>query len=181
MLFFTKQEEILLPKAEAQSFTEDDKSTPEIGLAVEKLIVIDVKGAVLNPGVYQITDGSRVIDAVQLAGGKSLDADDRKVNLAAFIKDGQVVYIPFLGEEDTWQDQGASNFLGDVQSSSLININTASIEELKKLPGIGDSKANAIITYREEYGAFKAETDLIKVSGIGQKTLEKLLPLITVR
>lgn len=143
-------------------------------------IIVDVKGAVKHPGVYEIEQNARVIDVIQQAGGTLADADVNAINLAAFLQDGQVVYIPRIGEENaSWLTQGESISVSN--NSALININRASASELEQLPGIGPSKAKAIIQYREEHGPFSDVQQLLNVSGIGEKTLEKLLPYITVR
>jgi competence protein ComEA len=147
-----------------------------------KKIKVDVKGEVLHPGVYEVEDGLRVIDVLALAGGTLQEADLMKINLAAFLKDGQVVYIPKIGEEESpWEINHEITASGQGKDTNQININTATLEELVTLPGIGPSKAQAIISYREEHGAFKDVEELTQVSGIGEKTLEKLIPLVKVK
>lgn len=142
-------------------------------------IIVDVKGEVRKPGVYEIDSDARVIDVIQLAGGALEAADLNAINLAAFLQDGQVVYVPKIGEENPYWSGQSGNMNGN--ENSLVNINRASASELEQLPGIGPSKAMAIIQYREEHGPFSDVQQLLNVSGIGQKTLEKLLPYITVR
>lgn len=183
LAFFKEKETVLLP-AYTNHTPESDQtvtvaSEPEP--QIEPMIMVDVKGAVMHPGVYELIEKSRVIDAIDRAGGSEPEADLSKVNLAAFLKDGQVVYIPRNGEEKSaWENEGIGTS-DSGSSNAQININTATLEELTKLPGIGPSKAQAIISYREEHGSFKDIKDLTKVSGIGQKTFEKLLPLVTIR
>lgn len=158
-----------------------ETSSAQIQHEIERAkIIVDVKGAVNSPGVYEIEYDARVYDVIQKAGGTTFDADLDAINLAAFMQDGQVVYVPKIGEENLeWSTQ--SGYQTHDHQSSLININRATARELEQLPGIGPSKATAIIQYREEHGPFSDVQQLLNVTGIGQKTLEKLLPYITVR
>nr|WP_239585920.1 helix-hairpin-helix domain-containing protein [Bacillus mesophilus] len=138
-------------------------------------IFVDVKGEVLSPGVYEVNGESRVQDLIKLAGGFTSLADRNGVNLAQRVQDEMVIYVPALGEsQSVWTDKGNQS-----NSSALININVAEQAELETLPGIGPSKAAAIIAYREENGSFKTIEDLGLVSGIGDKSLEKLREYIT--
>ncbi|PGT82922.1 helix-hairpin-helix domain-containing protein [Bacillus sp. AFS040349] len=140
-------------------------------------IVIDVKGAVQQPGVYEISANARVHEIIEKAGGLSDQADEASVNLASSLEDGMVVYIPLIGEnkENPFQSTNENK-----ESSKKININLATSEELQTLSGIGPSKAEAIISYREENGKFKTIEGLLEVSGIGEKSLEKLKEEVTV-
>ncbi|NLS87411.1 ComEA family DNA-binding protein [Bacillus subtilis] len=144
-------------------------------------IVIDIKGAVQHPGVYEMRTGDRVSQAIEKAGGTNEQADEAQVNLAEILQDGTVVYIPKKGEETAGQ-QGAG---GAVQSGGgkeeLVNINTATLEELQGISGVGPSKAEAIIAYREENGRFQTIEDITKVSGIGEKSFEKIKSSISVK
>ncbi|MDZ5670361.1 MULTISPECIES: helix-hairpin-helix domain-containing protein [Bacillus] len=144
-------------------------------------IVIDIKGAVQHPGVYEMRTGDRVSQAIEKAGGTNEQADEVQVNLAEILQDGTVVYIPKKGEETAGQ-QGAG---GAVQSGGgkgeLVNINTATVEELQGISGVGPSKAEAIIAYREENGRFQTIEDITKVSGIGEKSFEKIKSSISVK
>lgn len=146
----------------------------------EENIVIDIKGAVKHPGVYEMHAGDRVSQAIEKAGGIGEKADETQVNLAELLQDGTVVYIPSEGEEEPPQAAG-----GAVQSSTgkeaLVNINTATLEDLQNISGVGPSKAEAIIAYREENGRFQAIEDITKVSGIGEKSFEKIKSSITVK
>lgn len=140
-------------------------------------IFVDIDGAVNKPGVYEIDDGSRLIDLIELAGGMSNDVRTLGLNKAEELKDGCYYYIPKIGEEVGEQ-------IGDIKNpekkSSLININKATLEELMKLPGIGESKGKAIIEYRENIGRFASVNELANVSGIGDKTLEKLREFVDI-
>lgn len=146
----------------------------------EENTVIDIKGAVKHPGVYEMHAGDRVSQAIEKAGGIGEKADETQVNLAELLQDGTVVYIPSEGEEKPQQAAG-----GAVQSSTgkeaLVNINTATLEDLQNISGVGPSKAEAIIAYREENGRFQAIEDITKVSGIGEKSFEKIKSSITVK
>ncbi|MGR0119728.1 helix-hairpin-helix domain-containing protein [Bacillus halotolerans] len=146
----------------------------------EENIVIDIKGAVKHPGVYEMNTGDRVSQAIEKAGGIGEKADETQVNLAELLQDGTVVYIPSEGEEAAQQAAG-----GAVQSSkgkeTLVNINTATLEDLQNISGVGPSKAEAIIAYREENGRFQTIEDITKVSGIGEKSFEKIKSSITVK
>ena len=144
-------------------------------------VVVDVKGAVDRPGVYQLPPGSRVQDAVAKAGGAGKKADLDRVNLAQPLADGMVVYIPRRGEKMPASFETGAEGSGQVgNGQGKININTASAAELENLDGIGPSKAEAILRYREEHGPFTDVRDLLNVPGIGEKTLEKFADQVTV-
>ncbi|RDW19254.1 competence protein ComEA [Oceanobacillus arenosus] len=131
------------------------------------IAIVDVKGAVVKPGVYEINIDSRVIDVIQKAGGFMTDADQTGVNLAQKVQDEMVLVIPKIGEQATMVG-------GTSDDSGKIRINYATQEEIESLNGIGPSKAAAIIAYRDEHGFFQTVEDLLEVSGIGEKTLENM-------
>lgn len=140
----------------------------------------DIKGAVQKPGVYEAAEGDRVIDLLEKAGGLTDKADGTKINFALNIKDEMVIYVPEKGEileEATVEDGKASG----QQDNGKINLNQANESELQMLPGIGPSKAAAIIEHRETNGPFKDVADLKLISGIGEKTFEKLKEHISVK
>lgn len=146
--------------------------------------LVDVKGAVENPGVYEVRMDERVIDVIEKAGGLKEGADERKINFAQRVTDEMVLNIPLIGEEG--ENMIVSAGAGPTptstsQEAGKININTATSDELQNLPGIGPSKAEAIIAYREDSGLFQTIDDLKLVTGIGDKTLEKLQDFITVK
>lgn len=146
------------------------------------LLVVDVKGAVVRPGVYTLEEGDRLIDAIDAAGGYLAEADTRLVNHALKLTDELLIYIPVEGEEplaDTLVVQAVGTTTANGEGK--VNLNTASESELMTLSGIGPAKASAIIQYREEQGLFQKPEDLMKISGIGQKTFEKLESAITVK
>lgn len=130
-------------------------------------IYVQVSGEVLKPGVYQLKSGSRVFEAVALAGGTTTGAALAVVNQAQLLEDGDQIHFPKQSEED---DQG----------DSLININTATLEELQSITGIGEAKAQSIIDYRTEVGPFKAIEDLMLVEGIKEGLFANIEAFITI-
>ncbi len=128
---------------------------------------VHVCGAVKNPGIYEFSEGSRVFELIEKAGGFDDEADKDSYNLALEVKDGQQIRIPYIGET--------------IESESgLINLNQASIEELCTIPGIGESRAQAIISYRDKNGGFKDVEELKEISGIKDATFEKIKPYVCV-
>jgi competence protein ComEA len=145
-------------------------------------ILVDVKGAVVNPGVYEVMMDERVINVIEKAGGLKEGADKGKINFAQRLIDEMVVYIPLIGEEGENSIISSSVTQPSIsKDEGKININVASLDELQNLPGIGPSKAEAIIAYREESGSFQTIEDLKLVTGIGDKTFEKLQERIIVK
>lgn len=142
-------------------------------------IKIYITGQVKSPGVVEIEEGCRLIDAIQLAGGLTDEADSQRINLAMKVEDEGMYIIPKIGEEI---EEGSLLEAGNMsQDRSKVNINRASVDQLQTLHGIGPAKANAIIEYRESQGTFKDIEDIKKVTGIGAKTFERLKDSITVR
>ena len=141
-------------------------------------IFVDIGGAVKNPGVYQVSEDTRLFQVIEMAGGLSEEADADHVNRASFVEDGQKIIIPVKGSENndglTSADTAPSS-----ADTGLININTASADELKSLSGIGDVTAEKIIEYRSSK-AFKSKEDIMSVDGIGSKTFKKIQDDITV-
>ena len=151
----------------------------------------DIKGAVANPGVYSIESNKRVIDAIKMAGGLLDNSDTTNINLSKYVTDEMVIVI-YTKEEleqinnsidysfnDAYQDYNNSKNKSS-DNNNLININSASLEELKTLPGIGDTKAKSIIDYRESNGKFNSIEDIQNVKGIGSSLYEKIKNNITV-
>ena len=158
-----------------EEIPKDIEETTEV---VERdLITVDVKGAVKSPGIYNLPLGSRVHDAVQKAGGMTENADGKTLNLAQKVSDESLVYVPSKEETDI---QETSPNTTSSKESKKVNINKASLEELKQVKGLGGKRAQDIIDYRESKGTFKSVDDLKKVSGIGAKTIEKLKDYVTV-
>lgn len=182
-----------VPQNTIQEKTHEKSQNNNENSTSEKVIV-DIKGAVKHPGVYELTTNDRIIDAIQMAGGYTKKADSTTVNHAQKLQDEMVIYIPKKGEDVAEQLQalqsptsivtsGSSSNAGNTSSSSSankVNINTANETELTSLSGIGPAKAKAIVSYREENGPFKSVEDIKNVSGIGDKTFEKLKDSITV-
>jgi len=169
-------------------------------------LVVHVAGAVRSPGVYHLRPGARAQDAVLAAGGPLPDANVDAINLAARVQDGTQIYVPTRSE----QTEGGATADRDTASASAggasprdpsrsnngsrsdkpeklsdpsqgqVNLNTASSEELQRLPGIGPTMADRILAYRTTNGGFRTVEDLMQVSGIGQKKFEKLRPFLTV-
>ena len=145
----------------------------------QDLITVDVKGAVKSPGIYDLPVGSRVNDAVQKAGGLTEQADSKALNLAQKVNDEALVYVPTKGEEAASQQAG-SGAASSTSKEKKVNLNKASLEELKQVKGLGGKRAQDIIDHRESNGKFKSVDELKKVSGIGAKTIEKLKDYVTV-
>ena len=142
----------------------------------DEKIFVDVKGAVKYPGVFETTKDKRVKDLIEEAGGLLEDADTSTLNLSQKVKDQMVIYVLKHGEKPKQiSDGGISSSSGDV-----ININTANLEQLMKSSGVGKTKAEAIISYREKNGDFKKKEDITKVKGIGKATFEKIKDKIEV-
>ena len=147
--------------------TDAERGSEAAAREAEQLAVF-VCGSVVTPGVYELPAGSRVYEAVALAGGMTDEAALTAVNQAELVTDGQMIEIP------TKEEQRAKTAAEEARTEGLVNINTAELEELKTLPGIGDSKAHSIIAYRKKNGAFKATTDIKNVDGIGDGVFAKL-------
>lgn len=145
-------------------------------------MVIDIKGEVKKPGVYELEPGARVEEIVLLAGGFTDKAEERQLNLAEKLTDQQMIYVPNKEEakELVLAIPSVANEGNTSIESSLVNINTADITELQTLTGIGPAKAQAIIDYRDENGQFKTIEELKEVNGFGEKTVEKLKESITI-
>ena len=139
-----------------------------------QVLTVYVCGAVADPGVYELPLESRVYEAVRLAGGMTAKAAQTAVNQAELLVDGQMIEIP------TEEEMQAHAVAAKEQTDGRVNINTAGMEELKTLPGIGDSKARSIIAYREKNGAFAAIEDIKKIEGIKDGVFAKLADCIKV-
>jgi competence protein ComEA len=187
-LFMPVQEAELLPEIEQtvqlNEKEDDDKEMETEGdeqaEQMPQPMKADIKGAVQKPGVYEAAEGDRVIDLLEKAGGLTDKADGTKINFALNITDEMVIYVPEKGEileEATVEDGKARG----QQDNGKINLNQANESELQMLPGIGPSKAAAIIEHRETNGPFKDVADLKLISGIGEKTFEKLKEHISVK
>lgn len=148
---------------------EDETENSE---TMEKNIYVDIGGEVRNPTVAALPEGSRVDDAIESAGGVTEKADLKDINRAAFLEDGEKIYIPEIVEEDGFSAIGET--AGSSYSDDKININIANSEELQELTGVGPVTAQKIIDYRTQNGRFSSIEDIKNVSGIGDKTFEKM-------
>ncbi len=181
---------------EGESATETESETETVTLQVDddsidtdSAVIKDIKvyvcGAVQRPDVYEISADSRIVDAVSAAGGFAIDAYPEAMNLAETVSDGSRIYVPTKEEVDAlavvYSDTGSGT--GDTMSDSTgrVNINTATLEELTTLPGIGDTRARAIIDYREQNGAFGNIEDIMQVTGIKEKSFSKIKDSICVK
>jgi competence protein ComEA len=148
-------------------------------------VVVHVAGAVVSPGVRRLPPGSRVIDALDAAGGALPGADLPRINLAAPLVDGQQVYVPKPGEEvpvaaGAGLPGGAGDAGGAPVPGAPVDLNTATAEQLDTLPGVGPATASAIIAHREQHGPFTSVDQLLDVRGIGEAKLEQLRDLVSV-
>ncbi|WP_085994411.1 helix-hairpin-helix domain-containing protein [Oceanobacillus senegalensis] len=147
-----------------------DTNTEQNNLEVElNNLVVDVKGAVTSPGVYEMEEGMRVNDVIQQAGGFTDSADTSQVNLAQKLMDEMVIIVPDLSDGTAPVSESNNN-----SNNGKVRLNYATREEIESLNGIGPSKAQAIIQYRDENGLFHSIEDLLEISGIGEKTLEQM-------
>jgi len=158
-------------KTECQ-VNEDSLNESEEDRTKDKFVVY-VCGEVRNPGVYELKEGSRVFDAVAIAGGYTEDACESYLNLAGIISDEEKIYVPAKDEINQIQQTGLEN-IDNQGKEALININRASKEELMTIPGIGESKAEKIIAYREEHGAFSSPEGIMQISGIKEGMYNKI-------
>lgn len=157
------------PASEPAPSSEEPEEMP----AAPQTVLVHVDGAVLEPGVYELAEGSRVNDAVAAAGGLRDDAQTTGLNLAAKVVDGEKIQVPVVGES-------VAPSSGSEGATTLININTADAETLDELPGVGESTARAIVEDREKNGPFSTPEDLMRVSGIGEKKYAQLEAMICV-
>ncbi len=151
-------------------------------------VIIHIAGAVKNPGVYQLKSTDRIIDAVKIAGGATEEASLDLINLAALLKDGQKIIIPYKTYSETGEEINTNtyNYVSSAYSSSgstsaKININTANANMLQNLPGIGPVLSERIIEYRNQNGLFGVIDDIKDVSGIAEKKYEGIKDLICVQ
>ena len=186
-------------KAEPSAGSTDRADLSDASSEEAKTLVVHICGAVSAPGVYELPAGSRIIDAVEAGGGFLPEADEACCNLAEEIVDGCQIYIMTKSEScadgqtekeagiQTSPDSDMQTTDRNVRSNSapalengLVNLNTADIAALMTLPGIGESRAKAIISYREQHGAFAKIEDIMKISGIKQAAFSKIKDKITV-
>lgn len=173
-------EGLTLVKESEDTAAADTSASEENAAAASGEVVVHVTGAVSAPGVYTLPSDARVDDAVRAAGATA-EADLSQLNLAQKLADGQKITVPAIGSASTSAGEGTATTTADTNSDgALVNINTASLEELETLPSIGEVRAQAIITYRETNGGFRTIEELQEVSGIGEKIFADVAPYITV-
>lgn len=140
------------------------------------VVMVHICGWVAAPGVYGVPEGSRVYEVIELAGGFLPEAAENYLNLAQVVSDGQKLVVPSVDEVES--DRYGQ--IADDAENGLVNINTADKERLMTLPGIGQSRAEAIIAWREQNGSFQTPEEIMQVSGIKEAAYEKIKRLITV-
>ena len=147
---------------------------------------VDIKGEVLRPGVYEFSCESRMQEVIKKAGGFTEEADETKINLAQKISDQMQIIVPNVQSkqeggvtEENSEKGNSSNTSPSNSKQGTVNINTATLEELQTIKGIGKKKAEAILQYRKEHGAFRTKEELLQVKGIGKKALEAIESQVT--
>lgn len=163
------KEEIFKEQSAAGNITEQSSSD----------ITVYINGEVKNPGVYKLKQDSRVQDLVKACGGFTNEANSYKLNLAKKLKDEDYIYVDKKSDNENLQLQ--NGLQGETSENAKVNINTATKEELKTIPGIGDVTAQKIIDYREQNGGFSSIEDLKNIDRIGDKTLEKIKDKVDIR
>lgn len=156
-------------KLSEEQMTEDDENWMEEYQTDD--VYVDIGGEVKNPMLLQLPSGSRIDDAIKAAGGLTDKADLSNVNRAQLLEDGQKILIPTLGDSASAEE---AQKISDAQKDVKVNINTANDDELRTLDGVGPATAEKIINHREKNGRFKSIEDIMDVSGIGEKTFERL-------
>jgi len=172
----TAEEAYTCPKIEADLTSDEELN----------VVVVDIKGAILNPGVYRVSKNTIIQDVISLAGGLTKNADTSNLNLGKKVTDEMVITVftkeeilkMELDKEPIKEDQVRNDEIGE--NKKLISLNTATLEELTTLPGIGEAKAKIIIAYREHCGNFKKKEELKNIKGIGEAVYAKLENYITV-
>ena len=181
------QEAGLEPESDVDEEPEETESAPkkerppeEIKPSSQASYVVHVCGQVKEPGVYELEPGSRVYQAVEMAGGFGPDAASWYLNLAQEVADGMKIQVPTEEEALAWGNSGGSLSVGQGQTGTKVNLNTADEEQLMTLTGIGESRAADIIRYRQEHGPFERIEDIMNVSGIKEGAFQKIKDSITV-
>jgi general secretion pathway protein K len=166
--------------AQMDAAPEEEVEPAEAKPIEPELFMVDVKGEVHAPGVYELPTDGRVKDAIAMAEGLTDEANELAINFAQKVEDQMVIYVPHE-DDDSGLPENTTTGAGEASGATVININTASEQELMTLSGIGQAKAQQIIQYREENGLFDTSEDLMNVSGIGEKSFETLKDSIKVK
>lgn len=182
VLFFwlnSGSDEIKIDEGNSSAIEEDGVPQQEVN-STQSHLYVDIGGEVMKPGVYEVSDGTRLFEVIDKAGGLTEDADIDGINRAETVQDGQKIMIGRHGENpDENRDSYSANNVTD-SGEGKVNINTADAAALQTIPGIGPSKADRIIEYRESEGKFNEIDDIKNISGIGNKTFESIKEYITV-
>lgn len=157
------------PRGSSTVIAPDDDAT---GVPTAAVIYVHILGQVMRPGLYELPDGARAVDAVAAAGGFTEQADAAGLNLARFVSDGEQIVVPAIGE--------ATSAAPGISGDGRVNLNTADAAALDTLPGVGPATAAKILAWREEHGRFEAVEDLLDVGGIGEAKLDAIRDLVTV-
>lgn len=158
------------------------KKEEEVENISTKEVTVYVSGAINNPGIVTLNQGDRLSDAVDKLGGMTEDADFNQVNLAIKVEDEKHYIIPKIGEKiEIPSEEKQESSLENKENATKININSATIEELDTLPGVGEATANKILNYRSENGNFNSIEEIKNVNGIGDKKYEEIKDLISVK
>lgn len=168
-LYFYKESKNVYTYDDTLAVTTENEEETE-----DEEITIHIIGEVKYPGIVILKSGQRIVDAIEAAGGETEEADLNKLNLAQLLNDGDKIYVPNKSDE-------IEDYKDTTGKSSTVNLNTATLEELTSLPGIGESTAQKIIDYRKQNGKFKTIEDLKNVSGIGESKFDNIKDKITVR
>lgn len=165
----------LRPSIAVDSTTPAAADTQSQSLAPQKVaepetILVHVTGEVAAPGVVELEEGARALDAVEAAGGMTAEARPESLNLAQKVKDGQNVHVGAEGEESLAADSGMA-----AENSSCVDLNTATVERLQDLDGVGPALAERIVAHRDEFGPFESPEAVIQVTGIGTKKLRGMI------
>ena len=162
--------------------TDDSDEDVSASSVSETVAYVDISGEVNKPGVYKVTSETRLFEVIEMAGGLTENADPDSLNRAEKVTDGQKVIVLSYeaAAESRSSSSSSSSYSSSSDNSDKININTADSSELQTIPGIGPSKAQSIITYREQNGYFSSTEDIMEVTGIGQKTYASIKDYIVV-
>lgn len=168
--------EVSPPTASEGLYANDQETGDEM-----QTLWVHICGYVQNPGIYEFSQGSRIYDCLMAAGGFAEGADETALNLADYLQDGTQIYVPSKEEDREEKDLGGKTEHDTLLNQpNLVDINTASVQELETLPGIGEKRAREIIAYRETNGRFETIEDIQKISGIKEAVYTKIKDLITV-
>ncbi len=177
---YGEKEKIKIPDASLSAEESEKEKKPSKRPEKKEEIIVDISGCIVKPGVYYVSADSRLCDIISLAGGLTEDADIDSINQAESVSDGQKLFIPSIQDKTSEGFNSGGNSLGSASSQGgKVNINTATFDELQTISGIGPATASSIIEYRTEHGKFASIEDIKNVSGIGEKTFEKLKDKIT--